>query len=580
MFDRDRLEEIKRRRKAWEEGTLRRSLERFGAKESPNRFYTPGDIPDFDFLGKVGFPGEFPFTAGNYPTSVPGATGGGYILSGGGLVRAGDYSGYGTPEDTRDFYRLMTAAGRPGGPNLAFDLPTQLGYDSDDPLARGEVGKTGVAVDSLRDMEVIYEAWTGASDLDKIASNFTINAPCNIILAMYIALADKRGIPLNKLRGTPQNDILKEYIARGTYIFPPRPALRMVRDTITYCTQHLPAMNTISITGYHMREAGASGTQVLAFTFSDAIAYIKLGTDAGLDIDTFMPRFTFHSLGGSMDFFAEIALQRAARRMWARIARDRLGAKQPRSWLYRCVTTAMIGNVNTTVQRPLNNLTRSVIGGIASALSGGGVDVRPFYDEALGLGFSAEALQLRYDAARILEHEAKLNQVTDPLAGSYYVESLTDRVEQQAWELLEKVDAMGGAVAAIEKGFVQQEIARSAYEFQREVETGQRTIVGVNKFMGENELEVSTSRLVPHPYDPMKREQAEERQIANLARVRKERDNATVAAALKRLREEARDESVNLIPAILEAVKAYATLGEMCGILREVFGEYREFGVA
>ncbi len=254
-------------------------------------------------------------------------------------------------------------------------------------------------------------------------------------------------------------------------------------------------------------------------------------------------------------------------------------AKQPRSWLYRSVTTAMIGNVSTTVQRPLNNLTRSVIGGVACALSGGGVDVRPFFDEPLGLGYSAEAMQLRYDAARILEHEAGLSRVTDPLAGSYYVESLTDQVEQEAWRLLEKVDAMGGALAAIEQGFVQQEIARNAYEFQKEVETGKRVIVGVNKFVGENELDVSTSRLVPHPYDPLKRDKAEETQLAKLAKLRKERDNAKVQAALKRLRAEAGDENVNLIPAMREAVEAYATLGEMCQVLREVFGEYGEAGV-
>lgn len=580
MFDPNRLEEIRRRKKAWEEETLKRSLERFGVKESPNKFFTPLDVPNHNFLEKVGFPGEYPFTAGNYPTLVPGATGGGYIMSGGGLVRAGDYSGYGTPEDTRDFYQAMTALGRPGGPNLAFDLPTQLGHDSDHPLARGEVGKTGVAVDTLRDFEVVYEAWTGENDLDKIASNFTINAPCNIILAMYIALAEKRGISPAKLRGTPQNDILKEYVARGTYIFPPKPSLRMIRDTVTYCTKHLPLMNTISITGYHMREAGASAPQVLAFTFANAITYVQLGIEAGLEADSFIPRFTFHNLGGSMEFFREVALQRAARRMWARIARERLGAKNPRGWIYRSNTTAMISNANTTVQRPLNNLTRSVIGGVAAALSGGGADVRPCYDEPLGLGYSAEALQLRYDASRILQCEANLTEVTDPLAGSYYVEALTDEIEGEAWRLLEKIDAMGGAVAAIERGFVQQEIARSAYQYQKEVESGGRVVVGVNKFVGEQELEVSTSRVVPHPYDPLKREQAEERQIANLAKVKRDRDGEMVRAALKRLREEAQDERVNLIPAILEAVKAYATIGEMCQVLREVFGEYREYGAA
>lgn len=575
MFDKDRLAEIERRRKEWEEGTLKPSLERLGMTESPRKFYTPLDIKDFDFLEKVGFPGEYPFTADVYATPALAVAMGGAAPTR--LVRAGMYSGYGTAEDTRDYYK---SSGRVGGPNIAFDLPTQCGYDSDSPMARGEVGKVGVAVDTLRDFEVIYENFVGDNDLDRIASNFTINAPCNIILAMYIALAEKREIPPAKLRGTPQNDILKEFVARGTYIFPPRPSMRMIRDTIIYCTEHLPLMNTISICGYHMREAGATGPQVLAYTFSNAIAYVQLAIDAGLDVDVFLPRFTFLNFGGSMELFKEIAVNRAGRRMWAKIVRERFGSKNPRCWILRQVAAGGSGEATKTVQRPLNNFTRAVLGGVASALSGG-VPFTGFpYDEPLGLGHSLEGWQLNIDAMRIMTLEAKLCEVTDPLAGSYYVESLTDQVEEEAWREIEKIDAMGGAVAAIEKGYMQREITKSAYQFQRALETGERVIVGVNQFTGEQELEVLPSRLVEHPYDPQKRAAAEEKQIAKLAGVKRERDNESVQACLNRLDEAARDEEVNLIPPILEAVKAYATLGEMCHVLRGVFGEYQAYNVA
>ena len=581
MFDKKKLDEIEKSKKEWEEGPLKKSLERFGVKESPNRFYSPLDIKDYDFLAKEGFPGTYPFTADIYPSAAPGSThlpGSGHLMTGGGLVRAGQYSGYGTPEDTRDYYQGEIARGRRQGPNQAFDLPTQIGYDSDNPLVRGEVGKVGVAVDSLRDMEIIYEAFVGDMDLDKIASNWTLNGPVNIILAMYIALAEKRGIPQAKLRGTPQNDILKEFIARGTYIFPVKPSMRLVKDTIVYCTEHMPLMNTVSICGNHMREQGATAAQTLAFTICNLIAYIQLGVDAGLDVDKFVPRFSANHLSGSMEFFKEIALQRATRRLWARIIKERFGAKNPRTYLYRPSQWARQGDYSCTVQRPLNNFTRAIIGGIAGALSGGNPGVVPPYDEALGLGWSREALQLNEDARRIIQYEAQLCDVLDPLAGSYYVESLTDEIEQEAVAIIDQVDAMGGAVAAIESGFIQQEISRSAYEYQRQVENGERIIVGLNAFTDEHELEVLTNRIVPYPYDAEKRAQAEERQIANLAEVKRNRDNKEVAVTLRRLEEAAKDEKQNLIPLMLEAVKAYATVGEICAVLRGVFGEYQFSG--
>ena len=580
MLTEEEYRKIEEARKQWETDVLKPALKRFDATESHNDYYTPLDNKDFHYLERVGLPGSFPFTGGIYPCvapeRVPSAGRGSELASGKGLVRAGGYRGYGTAEDMRDYYLMLASDGSKAGPNLAFDLPTQLGYDSDHPWASGEVGGTGVAIDTLRDFEILYEAFTDERDLDRIASNWTINAPCNIILAMYIALAEQRGIPLAKLRGTPQNDILKEYIARGCYVFPIKPAMRMVRDTFTYCTEHVPSMNIISICGSHMREAGATAAQDLAFILSNSIAYVQLGVDAGLDVDQFVPRFTWLGFGGSMDFFTEIAISRAARRMWAQIMRDRFGAKKSRSWILRSNVWARSGEISTTLQRPMNNLSRSIIGGIAAVFSGGdpqGGMGFPF-DEPLGLGHSFEAWQLHNDAARIIEYEAKLSQVVDPLAGSYFVEGLTDKVQEEAEDLMSKIEEMGGSVGAIEKGFMQKEIAQSAYQFYKEVERGERMIVGVNCFTGEHEIEVMPERVVPHPYDQERKATAEKRQLANLQKVKKERDNARVELCLKELRESAQDDSTNMIPIILEAVKAYASLGEICGVLREEWGEY------
>ncbi len=573
----DRLKSIAERKKNWDEKTVRPALKRFGLDQSPNRFYTPTDIPDFDFLEKVGFPGEYPLTAGTYPVypySV-GERGSGAIAQAPMLARAGRYSGYGTAEDTRDYYLKMQSLGRTSGPNLAFDLPTQCGYDSDHPMARGEVGKVGVAVDSLQDFENLYQAFRGPLDIDKIASNFTINAPANIIVAMYLVVAEKRGIPWDKLRATPQNDILKEFVARGTYIFPPRPSMRMLRDSFVFLLKHAPSINVTSIGGYHIREAGATREQDLGFSMAIGAAYLREGVDAGLDIDELAPRFTFNAFGGSMELLKEVAFQRAARRMWAKVVRDRFKAKNPRSWLLRQPLGAHMGYYNATRQRPLNNLARSVVGGIAAALSGSPPNCEPPYDEPLGLGWSVEAMQLTEDAARILQHEARLTEVMDPLAGSYYIESLTDQIEEEAWKIVDEIEARGGAVTAIEKGYLQQELARSAYERHQRIQDGETVIVGVNRFTGEHEMEVLTTRMMAYPYDPRKREEAEERQVAALTELRRRRDNRVVARILRELKEAAQKPEVNLIPLFIEGVRAYATLGEMCGVLKEVFGEYQ-----
>lgn len=568
---------IKLKKKKWENDTLKPALARFNLKSSPNRFYTPLDLGKFDFAEKVGFPGEYPFTAGAYPVFPfkSGERGAGHIAQAPGMARAGRYSGYGSSEDTRDYYLEMQKLGRSAGPNLAFDLPTQIGLDSDSPFAEGEVGRVGVAIDTLKDMETIYEAFRGDRDLDKIGSAWTINAPTNFIVALYVVLAQKRGIPVESLRFTPQNDILKEFLARGTYIFPPRPSMRMTRDTFAFCTRYMPHANVISLGGYHIREAGANREQDLGFTLSNGIAYLQLGVDAGLDIDSFAPRMTFNAFGGSIEFFKEIALHRAARRMWARIIKDRFGAKNDRSCVLREPQAAHMGGWTCTRQRPLNNLIRAVVGGMEGALSGGPPNCEPPFDEPLGLGWSLEAMQLAEDAARILQYEAKVTDVIDPLGGSYYVESLTDELEAAGWAIIEKLDGMGGSVGAIEAGFMQREIAKSAYERQRLLESGERVVVGVNKFIGENELDVRTTRLVPNPYDATKREEAEKRQIARLVQVRRERDNRAVKQKLQDLKAAAKKEEVNLIPPIIECVREYASEGEVFDVLREVFGQYQ-----
>ncbi len=572
------LEKIKQEKSRWEEKTLKAALERFKLKESPTQFYAPSDLDDgFHFLEQVGFPGQYPFTAGTYPTFPyrTGERGSGGIAQAAGLVRAGRYSGYGAPEDTRDYYLHMKKLGARTGPNIAFDLPTQCGYDSDSPKASGEVGRVGVAVDTLRDMEVIFEAFSGENDIDRTASNFTINAPANILMAMYMALADKRGISWDKLRATPQNDILKEFVARGTYIFPPRPSMRMFRDSLVFFSKHLPNVNITSIGGYHIREAGATREQDLAFSMAIGAAYLQEGVNAGLAVDAFAPRFSFNAFGGSMEFFKEVAFHRAARRMWAKLLKEKFGAQNERSMTLRVPLTVYPGNFNCTVQRPLNNLVRSVVGGIAAALASGAPNCFPPYDEPLGLGWSLEAIQLSEDAARILQHEARLVDVMDPLAGSYYVESLTDQIEGAAWVEFDKIQSMGGAVAAIANGYMQRAVARRAYERQKKLEEGKELIVGVNCFLGESELEVTTTRLVPHPYDPKRRDEAERLQLTHLKEMKEKRDNKEVARLLKELKAAAREEETNLIPHFLGCVKAYATLQEMCDVLREVFGEYR-----
>ncbi len=574
----DSREKIQEAEKRWEAEVLNPRVKRFNLEKSPTSFFTPVSSNNSSFLEKVGFPGQYPFTAGNNPFDFWKAHAKTAALMDfrpdwGGAGGVGKYGGFGTPADYRDYLLRMQSMGRKGGPNIAFDLVTQCGYDSDSPYAEGEVGKVGVALNSLRDFSVIYEAYTGDLDIDKVPSNFTINAPAAVIIAMYACLAGKRGIPLDRLKGTPQNDILKEFIARGTYIFPPRPSMRLFRDTCVFCCRHMPRLNINSIGGYHIREAGATRTQDLAFSMANGIAYIEAGLEGGLEVDEFAPAFTFNAFGGSMEIYHEIAFQRAARRMWSRILKERFGAKDPRSMVIRQPITAHIGCSSTTLQRPLNNLPRAVIGGMAAGMSGGIPGAFPPFDEPLGLGHSLEAVQLQIDATRIMIYEAKVADVCDPWAGSYFMESLTDKTEEDALAELEKIANMGGAVAAIENGYMPRSVAKSAYERQKQIEAQEEFVVGVNCFTGANEIDVSINRAVEATYDPELMKTAEDRQKENLARLKRERNGKAVASSLKTLKSQARDQNKNLMPAICECVENDATLQEICDVFREVFGE-------
>ncbi|ETR66922.1 MAG: methylmalonyl-CoA mutase, large subunit [Candidatus Magnetoglobus multicellularis str. Araruama] len=573
----DQMEDIKNARDNWQKTVVDKRVKRFNLQKSPTRFFTPKDIESHSFLEKVGFPGEYPFTAGNNPFDfwrayAEDAAKMGYRPDWGGAGGVGKYGGFGTAEDYRDYLKRMHAMNRKGGPNIAFDLATQCGYDSDNEMASGEIGRVGVAIDSLGDFKTIYEPYTGDLEIDKVPSNFTINAPAAVIIAMYAVMAESRGIPLTNLKGTPQNDILKEFIARGTYIYPPKASLRLFRDTCEFCTRKMPKFNINSIGGYHMREAGASREQDLAFSMSNGIAYLQAGIDAGLGIDEFAPQFTFNAFGGSMQIYHEIAFQRAARRMWARIVKEQFGAKNKRSMLIRQPITAHIGCISTTRQRTINNLPRAVIGGIAAGMSGGIPGAFPPFDEPLGLGHSQEAVQLQLDATRIMIYEAGVADVNDPWAGSYFMENLTDEIEANALAEMDKIKKMGGAIHAIESGYMARAIAKSAYEHQKRIESQEDLVVGVNCFNTENEIDVTINRVVESTYDPQLMETAEKRQIEKLSALKRGRDNTTVLSLLNTLRDHASDESVNLMSDICECVKNDVTLQEICDVLRDVFG--------
>ncbi|MEW6529229.1 MAG: methylmalonyl-CoA mutase family protein [Thermodesulfobacteriota bacterium] len=517
----------------------------FGATVEP--LYTPAELEGQDYLTEIGFPGQYPFTRGIHSTMY--------------LVRpwtVRQYSGYESPQDTNRRFRYLLEHGQTGL-SVAFDLPTQIGYDSDHPMSAGEVGKVGVPVDTLEDMETIFEGLP----LDKLSTSMTINAPAAILLAMYISLARKQNLDPKVLNGTIQNDILKEYTVRGTYIFPPKPSIRLITDIFAYCSKHLPRFNSINIAGYHMREAGCSAVQEIAFSFCNAIAYIQAGSAAGLDIDSFAPRISW-IFNTANKIFEEAAKYRAARRVWAELLRERFGAKDPRSWMLRFHTQT--SGASLTAQQPINNAVRVAYQVLAAVLGGAQSIAACSYDEALSLP-TEESVRCSIRTQQILLQEAGVTDTVDPLGGSYYVEALTQRMYEEIKALIKQIDDMGGAVAAIECGFVQKEIETRAYEIQCEIEQGRRVVVGVNKYQVEEAEDQHVSLFQSNP-------QAEKDQIERLRALRQRRSRDKVTAALGALRQGAQGDR-NLMPLLIEASEAYASLGEICGVLREVFGEYK-----
>ena len=511
--------------------------------------YTPLDTEELDYCEKIGFPGEYPFTRGVQPTMYRGRFW---------TMRA--YSGFATAEETNARYKLLLASGTTGL-SVAMDLPTQVGLDSSDELSHGEVGKVGVALDSLADMEQLFDG----IDLSKVSTSMTINGPAAVLLAMYVAVAEKNGIKPEQLRGTIQNDILKEYIARGTYIFPPRPSMRLINDTFEYCSQNIPKWNTISVGAYHIREAGASSVQEIAFAFANAIAYIEAAIKAGQKVDDFAPGISWIFTAG-LNLFEEVAKFRAARRLWARIMKERFGATVPKAQMLR-VHVHTAGSV-LTAQQPHNNIVRVTWQALAAMLSGIQSMATCAYDEAIAIP-TEESAVLAIRTQQLLAYESGCGDTIDPLAGSYYVEALTDKMEAEAYEYIKKIDAMGGAVAAIEKGYMQSEMATNAVQYQYAIERNEITVVGVNKFADKKAAEDQEVLMADLSVG--------ERQIEKVNKMKEGRDNAAVADSLAALKKAA-EGTDNLMPYLIAAVKTYATLGEICGTLKEVFGEYRQGG--
>ena len=508
--------------------------------------YTQDDLAGSDSESSIGYPGEFPYTRGIYPTMYRGR-----------LWTMRQYAGFGTAVESNHRYRYLLSKGQ-AGLSVAFDLPTQIGMDSDHPLSLGEVGKVGVAIDSLEDMETLFDG----IPLEKVSTSMTIKATAAILLCLYVAVAKKQGANLAKISGTVQNDVLKEYIARGTYIYPVRPAMRIVTDIFAWCRDNLPKWNTISISGYHIREAGSTAIQEVAFTLADGIAYVQAALDAGLAVDEFAPQLSFF-FNAHSDLLEEIAKYRAARRLWAKIIRDRFHAKDPRSLLLRF--HAQTAGSSLTAQQPENNIVRVAIQALAAALGGCQSLHTNSMDEALALPTEDAAL-IALRTQQILAHETGVTNTIDPVAGSYAIEHLTDEIEERAVEYISKIDGIGGMLRAIESGFVQGEIQKAAYDFQRAVESKEQIIVGVNDFIAEEERSIPTLRIEP---------EIERSQIARLNALRARRDSARTQSALAELQRRA-STTENLLPAILTAVEAFATVGEISDSLRRVFGEYQE----
>ncbi len=561
MFDEKFLAELEREVERWEKETVPKWLSRLPERKKEfvttsgitiKRIYTPLDVADKDYMRDLGLPGEYPFTRGIHATMYRAR-----------IWTMRQFSGFGTAEDTNKRFKYLIKEGETGL-SIAFDYPTIMGYDSDHPMAHGEVGVCGVAIDTLKDFEILFDG----IPMDKVTTSMTINGPTIPILSMYIATAEKQGVPQERLGGTVQNDMLKEFIGQKLIIWPPEPSVKLVVDVIEYCTKHMPRWNPISISGYHIREAGANAVQELAFTLADAIAYVEECLERGMKVDEFAPRLSFF-FASHNNFFEEIAKFRAARRMWAKIMKERFGAKKPRSmWMRMHVQTS---GATLTAQQPVNNVVRVTIQCLAAVLGGAQSIHTNSFDETLCLP-TEEAVRVALRTQQIIAYESGVADVVDPLGGSYFVEWLTDEIEERAWRYIERIDSMGGMVRAIEKGYPQREVANSAYKYQRGVDTGEIPIVGVNCFEVPPEEDWV-------PIDPAwvvrRAKEYEERQLERLRRVKAERDQKKVEERLDALRRAA-EKNENVFPYVLEAVKAYATLGEICGVLREVYGEWKE----
>ena len=556
MFDEQSLSKITKEREKWEKTTvpswLRRNPERKGAFKTTSginikRLYTPEDVKNLDYLRDLGFPGQFPFTRSLHATMYRGR-----------LWTMRQFSGFGTAEQTNKRFRYLLKEGETGL-SVAFDYPTIMGRDSDDPMCNGEVGICGVAVSSLKDMEILFDG----IPLDKVTTSMTINGPASMLLAMYIAIGDKQGVPRGKLGGTTQNDMLKEFYAQKLCIFPPKPSVKLVVDIIEYCAKHLPKWNPVSISGYHIREAGSNAVQELAFTLADGITYVESTLERGLKVDDFAPRLSFF-FAAHNNFFEEIAKFRAARRLWAKIMKERFKAKDPRSlWMRMHVQTS---GCTLTAQQPVNNVVRVALQSLAAVLGGTQSLHTNSLDETLALP-SEEAVTVALRTQQIIAHESGVVDTVDPLSGSYCVEALTNEMEERAMDYINKIDDMGGVIAAIENGFLQKEIADSAYKYQQEIDNKERILVGVNDYTVEEDwVPLKILRIAPD---------VEAEQLARLQKVKRERNNARVKKVLDKLHGAA-DRDENLMPTIIEAVKSYATLGEITNVFRSVFGEYQE----
>jgi len=555
MYDKKKLDELKDSLEKWEETSLQKTLasmperrDKFitTSSEPIERLYTPLDVADMDYASDLGLPGEYPYTRGVHPT-----------LHRGKLWTMRMFAGFGTAEETNVRFKYLLGQGQTGL-SIAFDLATLMGYDTDQPEALGEFGKCGVAVSSLKDMEILLDG----IPLDKVSSSMTINSPAAIIWAMYIAAAENKGVRPDQLRGTIQNDILKEFIAQKEYIFPPEPSMRLVVDTIEHGTNTVPQWNTISISGYHIREAGSTAAQELAFTLSDGMEYVRWGIERGMDVDSFAPRLSFF-FNAHNDFFEEIAKYRAARRIWAREMKDTFGAKSPRSWLCRFHTQT--AGVSLTAQQPENNVVRVAIQALAAVLGGTQSLHTNSLDEALALP-SQHAVTIALRTQQIIAEESGVANTIDPLGGSFFIEAQTDRIEQQAYDYFRRIEELGGVLPAIDKGFFQSEISDAAYRYQREIDEGVRKIVGVNAYAEAKRPAIPLLEMDPQGY---------ERQVSRLEEVRQTRDNGRVGQALDKLRIACQG-TENTMPYIMEAVHAYATLGEIIGVMKEVFGTYEE----